>query len=55
MRMSMPEHFARESGGDYERYLRCYQCGAPSSKFVRALADDAPVGCTLQQCVVVVT
>lgn len=53
--MSVPEHFARESGGAYERYLRRYQCGAPSSKFVPALADDASVGCTLQPCVVVVT
>ena len=50
--MSVPEDYAREFGGDYERYLHCYQCGAPSSDFVPAVEGDAPAGCTLQ-CVVV--
>jgi DNA-directed RNA polymerase subunit RPC12/RpoP len=50
--MAVPAQVARASGGDVERYLRCYRCGAPSEEFVPALADDAPTGCTLQPCVV---
>ena len=35
-----------------ERYMRCFRCGAPTSGFVPAQADDAPTGSTIQGVVV---
>lgn len=29
-------------------YLKCFRCGAPSEKFLPALPNDAPMGCTIQ-------
>lgn len=39
-----PEHRAR--------YYRCYRCAAPTSTFVAAGPEDAPLGCTLQPVVI---
>lgn len=49
---AIPEHVARAEGGDYSRFLRCYRCGADTAQFVPAVDSDAPLGCTLQPCVV---
>lgn len=37
---------------DIASYLRCFNCGASSSGFVPAAADDAPDGSSLQPVVV---
>lgn len=34
------------------RYFRCFNCGGPTSTFVLARSEDAPLGCTLQLVVV---
>ena len=50
--VAIPAQVARESGDDFERYLRCFRCGADSAGFVPAGEADAPLGATLQACVV---
>ena len=34
-------------------YYRCSRCGARSRDFVPALADDAPIGCTMPGIIIV--
>lgn len=49
--VAIPRAVAEESGGDIERYLHCFRCGRPTSQFVPAEPGDAPLGCTIQACV----
>lgn len=36
----------------FDRYLRCFRCGADTAGFVPAQESDAPLGCTIQPAVV---
>lgn len=42
----------RSQTASLAHYLRCFQCGAPTSNFVPADPDDAPTGSTIQGVVV---
>ncbi len=49
--VAIPLAVAKASSEDIERYMRCFRCGRPTSQFVPAEESDAPLGCTLQACV----
>ena len=53
--LAVPAEVARGHAPEpenYARYLSCRSCGADSATFVPAGPNDAPIGATMQGCVI---